>query len=77
MKCRTGTAGLLVILALTLPGAPTGAEETPATSAEGQTQETVATMTEEDRQVVEMLDLLEILELLNEFDNVTALEEKP
>ena len=77
MKHRTTAPWLFLILTLILPAVPVLAVETPMTQEEEPAQETAPKLTEEDRQVVEMLDLLEILELLNEFDNVTALEEKP
>ncbi len=77
MKRRGCVARLLMVLALIIPTTALSADDRPVIHNEKQVQETAPKLTEEDRQVVEMLDLLEILELLNEFDNVTALEEKP
>lgn len=70
MIYRPVLAGTLLALVLFVRAVPAmAAEEKPAA-------DDTPTLSEEDRQVVEMMDLLEVLELLNEMDSVTALEDE-
>ncbi len=63
------TKRVLIFVLLTLLGA------TAVFAAEEQVTDSVAALSKEDRELVEMLDLIELLELLTAFEDVTALEE--
>lgn len=76
MRRRRYASGFLLALTLIIPAASLAAEEKPVPRNHKQVLKKTEKLTEEDRQVIEMIDLLEILELLNELDNITALEEK-
>ena len=61
---------LSVFLLTLLVGQPVFAVQEP-------TPDALIALSEEDRELVEMLKLLEMLELLSALDEVAALEEKP